>query len=310
MWTTDELVATIRLEGRIPDGVPDYPDAVILGIADRVTSTYLVDVLQSLRNGYLVKTYETPIVAGQQEYTIPARASGDALEGVYVVDTGGVEHFLAHLPISDRGSFYLSSTQRGTPTAFCIQDSSVVLLPPPDGVMPTLRVRYTQRRAKLVPVSECALVQEIDAPDFELECGSQPFGADYGGDLDVVRDQPPFLTPVTVGVFAVGTGPAPISFLLDGDTDMSLIEVGDYLCLPGETCVVQLPVELHWPLALLSASQIMRQMGYSEASLTAKEEGLNAIQSFKNMAAPRAKEQLFKVVNRGSLLRSRSVWRT
>ena len=299
--TTDELIAAVRRKGRIPDSVPDYTDAVILAEANDAISSFFVPVLSSLRQGFLVVPYDVTLTAGTQNYTVPPRAAGDALESVSLVMSDGREMPLSHVEISQ----ITGSPHTGRPVAYAFEGTRLVLMPTPDGAETTVRVRYTQRRNKLVPTSSCALVasvvsQTVNSLDVVTAVTSS-------SDCDIVRPRPPFLTIVdNGGIFARSNPPGTIGYTFDNGVDLTGVIAGDYLSLNGQTCVVQLPVELHAPLADLTASSILRQMNFMAESAAARKEGADAIAGFKLLAAPRVKDQLVKVVNRGSVLRMRA----
>ena len=308
-YLTSDLITAVRRKGRIPDSVPDYTDAVILAEADDVISSYMTEALSSLRNGYWVVQTDTALTVGTSAYEIPTDCTGDSLEGVYLVDSTGREQRLAHVPISDSGTIILSSTSTGTPRAFCLRDSDIVLLPTPNNASVSLRVRFMQRRGRLVPVTSCAAISAKDVGAGTVTTATQPSLFLDDAYYDIARSTPPFRRVVSNALVDNIAGSGPYVFTFDTQPVTAVQTTGiDYLCLTGETCVIQLPVELHSALALMTAGAILGQMGYAAQESILMQRGQSVIAAFQNLAIPRVKEQLFKVVNRNSTLRIGRVW--
>ena len=306
-YLTSDLITAVRRKGRIPDSVPDYTDAVILAEADDVISSYMTEALSSLRNGYWVVQTDTALTVGTSAYEIPTDCTGDSLEGVYLVDSTGREQRLAHVPISDSGKIILSSTSTGTPRAFCLRDSDVVLMPTPNSAAVSVRVRYMQRRGRLVPATSCALITAKNVGALTVTSATQPALFVDDTYYDIVRATPPFRRVVSNALVDNIAGAFIYTFDTQAVTGVQTTGT-DYLCLTGETCVIQLPVELHSALALMTAGAILGQMGYAAQESILMQRGQSVIAAFQNLAIPRVKEQLFKVVNRNSTLRTGRVW--
>jgi len=306
-YLTSDLITAVRRKGRIPDSVPDYTDAVILAEADDVISSYMTEALSSLRNGYWVVQTDTALTVGTSAYEIPTDCTGDSLEGVYLVDSTGREQRLAHVPISDSGSIIVSSTSTGTPRAFCLRDSDVVLMPTPNSAAVSVRVRYMQRRGRLVATTACALITAKNVGALTVTSATQPALFVDDTYYDIVRATPPFRRVVSNALVDNIAGAFIYTFDTQAVTGVQTTGT-DYLCLTGETCVIQLPVELHSALALMTAGAILGQMGYAAQESILMQRGQSVIAAFQNLAIPRVKEQLFKVVNRNSTLRTGRVW--
>ena len=306
-YLTSDLITAVRRKGRIPDSVPDYTDAVILAEADDVISSYMTEALSSLRNGYWVVQTDTALTVGTSAYEIPTDCTGDSLEGVYLVDSTGREQRLAHVPISDSGKIILSSTSTGTPRAFCLRDSDVVLMPTPNSAAVSVRVRYMQRRGRLVATTACALITAKNVGALTVTSATQPALFVDDTYYDIVRATPPFRRVVSNALVDNIAGAFIYTFDTQAVTGVQTTGT-DYLCLTGETCVIQLPVELHSALALMTAGAILGQMGYAAQESILMQRGQSVIAAFQNLAIPRVKEQLFKVVNRNSTLRIGRVW--
>lgn len=301
--TTDELIAAVRRKGRIPDSVPDYTDAVILAEADDVISTYLVPILSSLRQGFLLGSLDVTLTAGTARYTLPESAAGDAIEMVTLIDSAGVEHALSRYDVTE---FAGQNTNNADPYGFTVDGDAIVLFPTPDAAKPTMRVRYARRRSKLVPLTSCVEITAVAPISLQVTGQTKPTGFAAGAFMDVVRPDAPFPSPIiNKELNTASVAPAPYNFIFVNGTDTSGAAVGDYLCLAGETCVLHMPVELHAPIADLTASAILSQMGDAEGSAQAQSRGVAGVEAFKILAGNRVKQHQVSLVNHRSLLRMR-----
>lgn len=305
--TTDELVAKIRVKGRIPDSSPDYTAAVILSEADDVISERLVEVISSLRQGLLVTISDVATVAGQQSYDLPTLAAGGALEGVSILQSDGTERPLHRFDSSDIQ--WITGSSQGKAESYIVVGDSVILSRPPSDTAETVRFRYTQRRSKLVPTSECAALSGIDggADTITVLTADIPSTLSGFGPFELTDYQLPYRkywTDVTMDSSAV-VGP----FTTFGSTTTDLTPTGvytyDWLSKAGETCVIPIPPELHTALANGTASAILAQMGFKEEAATCYSMMERGIAAYKALAAPRVKNAPIKLVNRLSPLRLR-----
>lgn len=302
LLTTDDLVTAVRRKGQIPDA-SDYTDSDILAEADDVISGRLTEVIAGLSNGFYVRVLDITMVAGTARYTLPSRSVAGAVEYVTVLQSDGAERPMGRLRSSD--AMYVAGTS-GTPYNYTIEGDDILLYPAPP-VAETIRVRYQLRRSKLVPVASCVEISAVTPLSFQVTSSdTKPANFLDTENYDIVR--PTGVRGSIVldgGMFAISTPPVPINYIFDSDVSVDDVEVGDYLCLAGETCVIQLPIELHAALANATAASILGQRGFTGGMQTLDAQAARDINAYQRMAAQRVKNAPVPFINRGSMLRLR-----
>jgi hypothetical protein len=148
-----------------------------------------------------------------------------------------------------------------------------------------LRVTYERRSSKLVPVTSCAEVSSINGQ--VITVSSIPSGWVNGNILDLQASQPQFDLLGECEITDI-TG---LDITLDGD--VSSLSIGDYLCLQGQSCVPQVPVEFHSLLAQRVVCKIYELQGYMDKLKAAKailkemEDALTSIITPRTQSSPK-----------------------
>lgn len=301
LLTTDDLVTAVRRKGQIPDA-SDYTDAEILAEADDVISGRLTEAIAGLSNGFYVRCLDITMVAATARYALPTRAVADTIEHVAVLQSDGTERPLSRLRNSD--AMYVTGSS-GTPYNYTIEGADLLLYPIPT-TAETIRVRYMLRRSTLVTTASCAAVSAITLVSYQLTSLVKPSGFAADVACDVIRPTVPFTTALFSGVLdTVSAPPSPYNYLFDGGTDLSSVAIGDYICIAGNTCVIQLPIELHAALSNATAAAILGQRGFTLGMQTLDAFAARDIEAYKRMAAQRVKNAPVTFVNRNSMLRLR-----
>ena len=112
---TDQLIKTIRRRAFIPRSQETFTDADFLEMATEEVNLGLVPLIQRLHEEHLVYFIDVPLVRGQTNYEIPARAHGDKVRDVSFGDENGnfYEMFRYSLDeISDFSSSTIRSLNR------------------------------------------------------------------------------------------------------------------------------------------------------------------------------------------------------
>jgi hypothetical protein len=188
--TSDDLADAIRECAALPDA-GTLTDAEIFRVADRAIQMRFVPFMRDLRENFWTKTSDTTMTVGTADYRIPSDAQGATVRLVTIVDSAGVERHLPQVPMQYDERW----NQSGEPVAFCIFDDKVRLFPAPS-VANTLRLVYYRRPSKLVAVSACMPVLEVEGTTV-LRIGSYAsFGETGTYSIDVVQANPHFTSVV------------------------------------------------------------------------------------------------------------------
>jgi hypothetical protein len=308
-WLADDLLSSVRLRCRIPDGGAVASSAELCSIADEETLSIFVPYLASLNEEYGIATYDWPITSGVSAYRIPARASGTALRDVTLVESDGTGYSLPRISLEERDAYETGGSwlwKRGA--AICLQRSEVILRPGTGMGGMTLRFRYQARPARLVLQSTVGQVTAIVAAaggvvtQVEVDEGTPP---DDGTTVDWVQATPGFdvlgmdLTwELDAGViYDIGPG------VPETSAGPSAAAIGDYIAPAGTTPIVQLPELLHPVLGAAVGSRVFDLMREHTKADAARKEVSAKLADLRTSLTPRIKGEAQILVNRDSPLR-------
>ena len=277
-YTTSDLITLVKLLGHVPQSNSAFTPSDILTLADFELRTSVAAQLKQADEGYWQAATEYPQDSSGQ-YSMP----GDAIaSSTYVIQ---IRNGQSIWPVSRQEVSELTTTDFPSVAnySFFIRSNTINVLPAEfDGV---LRVTYERRPSKLVTVTSCAQVSAIAGQ--VVTVSSVPSGWVNGDSIDMQAAQPQFDLLGTVDITDI-TG---TDITLSGD--ISTLSVGDFLCLEGQTCVPQIPVEFHQLLAQRVVCKIYELQGYMDKLKAAKaildemSKALTALITPRTQAAPK-----------------------
>jgi hypothetical protein len=193
-WTTDDLIAAVRVRAQVPDeGEDSEPtDAEILRIAHEEMLSRFVGIIRSARENYLVTSEDIALVEGTQSYRVPRRAHANAIRDAWIVAPSGRMRALRQLDLTD-GHYFGGET--GEPAGYYLSGAKLVLEPTPSAAMDgySLRVFFYRAPSRLVLTSECAPIVSIaDGVAGITYEGYVAVNDFYGVPMDIVQAKPPF----------------------------------------------------------------------------------------------------------------------
>ena len=285
LFTTTELLESIKDRAHAPASQSTYTTARLLSIASDELLTYVVPMILSTQEDYYV-TYKDYTATGTTSFTLPDRAIGGKLKDVVLVNSAGDEA---------GGVKRIDQSQRDQVSGlYCFLRGNNLILSE-TAIQPTLRIYYHTRPSRLIELTDCGKVTSLGASSV---------------DLDLVPSD--YTTSVTYDVVS-GTAPHPVRQLdvtatvVEGTTvtfaTLPTVSINDYLCASGESPVVQCPYELVGLLAQKVACKIMEAQGDLQGLQASSAELARMEKAAFKLLEPRIDSQTTKVLNRGSDLR-------
>lgn len=293
-YTTTDLINSIRRTAHVPQGNNTFNPADFLAIADMEMRTGVAPMIASCRENYWLTTQEQTINANVNEYPLPSLAIGSAIVDVMINSNSNMIH-LSRIEVSD-----IYSTQYSTRPAYCyyIQDSKVKLLP---NVIPgILTMWYYRIPSQLVLTSACAQITNIVGADCTVNAVPSTFSTSQ--QMDIVSQNPGF------NVLLKDT--APVTIAGSDITFPSLptdIAVGDYICLSGQSCVVQSPLEWVEVLVQRAVVKIYEIQGYERKHDLAMKVLMAMEKNAMSVVSPRTIESSKVISGGGSLLTPQTI---
>lgn len=280
--TTADLIESVVDRSHVPTNQETFPPERLLRLATEEMWTRLVPLVLSTQEDYYV-TYQD-YDGGEVSYTLPSRAIAGKLKDLVLVNSLGEERSVARVSPSQR--------QYHSGEAFFLRADQIVFLEAPSD---TVRAYFHIRPNYLVETTECGRITSVGVSSIEIDSAPSTF-VDTAT-FDIVQSAGARkLVAMNQSVTIVGTT-VTFTTLPEG------IAVGDYLCLAGESPVVQLPFELIPVLAQRVAEKAMEADGDREGSNAAKKELLDMERSALLMLEPRVDDEPKKVINPHSAAR-------
>lgn len=289
-WTADDLVTAVRLSCRLPDTA--LTAAEILSLADQATDSVVVPLVRSAQGDYYVTYADVSIVAGTTYYRLPARAQGNTLRDVTVIDTTGAE-----VPAEYRD---LKQAWPGVAVAstssylYVIEGDRIALLPTPTSSGGSIRLRYSRRPSRLIPTASAYVVSAVTSPTIVSVTGTGP-----ASPYDAVSKGPPGGSRGDDLPGAVVTGTLTLS---SGHFD-SDIAVGDYVASAGYTPVPQMPAEAQALLISATCVRVLKALGDQQGLASAMAELADVRQEVASLLVPRVEGEPQPWVNWNSPMR-------
>lgn len=305
-----ELLTWLRNDAYIGNATvyPDQLDALLLVELTHKLHTVFEDIVVKARAGYWLKEFVTSTVVGRGRYRIPPRSVVGGLEKVEVASAvGGTYYTLEEISPVDMQNWEgpISGGNPGMPVVFVSMGDQIELFPTPNLVLP-MRLTYYIRPSQL------AAVQNI-----------QPNGGTDRGRVtatSVVGVNPVTITVNVVPFDMLGTGIAIASatqqidivhpdgwhelavvgstqtlaaqtFTLPNGTDISDVQVGDYVRAADQTDWPCLPDDFHRCLVDVAAIKLLVELGLKEKGDDIAGNVENDLVRFRSLLLPRVKSQ-------------------
>jgi hypothetical protein len=278
-YDTSALLEDLKERGSLPDEDFRFSDILLLNAATREMREGIAPMLTASRLDYLVYAYTVAVTSGKASYRMPTKAVGGTLRDVVFIGADGNPCPLTLLS-SDEVRTIGNPATLGTPMGYYLRNYEVVLVPPPN-VTGTLSMPYYARPNRLVLAGAstvtgaraiaCATASYntvAGSLQMSFHDGDPPAVLDGQGAgtqaLEIVRASPGFETLLTVAdgePTIIEVAPNSWAYRFTGFTSNPGIVGGDYICLPGESPVPQLPVELFGLLAVRGARRALKAVG-------------------------------------------------
>jgi len=301
-FTTTSLLADIKRKSFVPISQITFDDPALLDIADEEIQVGIVPFIMSAREEYLVDYVDYLVDGTTRSFDIPSRAIGAKLRDVTVlINPDNLdqpnERSLPQINAED-AVFNNNFNNFLSLAAFFIRDNQVILSPGANTFSgQTLRLYYFKRPNKLILVTQCAQITGIIDNTAIVNLVPTNFGS--GGVLtissDIVKAKPPFKLLSMDLTITVDTSTNIATFPANLTTYG--IQIGDYICLAGESPIPMLPVELQSFLAQRVAVKLLAALGDDKNFQIASNRLLEMEKNIRGLIANRVEGANRKVVN-------------
>jgi hypothetical protein len=158
--TSDKLIKTIRRRGFIPRSQETFLDEDFLEMATEEINLGLVPLIQRMHEEHLVYSVDIVLERDVIRYPIPARAHGNKLRDVYLVDENNNVYDMHRYSLGDISDFS-STTSYVNNRGFYLENNDIVLSNFETTVSQKLRVYFYMRPNSLVTVNRSVTISTI-----------------------------------------------------------------------------------------------------------------------------------------------------
>jgi hypothetical protein len=294
-WTATDLIASVKRRAGIPAAQATYTDAEILTICNEEMSSFIVPLVMKEREDYWQTYADFTISSTVTQYRIPPRAVGSKLREVKIVDANGSERNIPRLLVANEG-----------PDSYGFRvDGNVVTLRTgiannPTMLGTTLRVYFYNRPNQIVTVAECGAVTGTTPASKAIALAAAPAAFTSKVSFDLIKGVPGFESLSVDAAGSITSTTVTMTNALPAD-----LAAGDYVCLPGQTPVPQIPPELHPLLAQKAACRVLEGKGMYEKLKSLREELVMMEGNARAMLTPRVDGEAPRAVVRSGLFRLR-----
>lgn len=295
-YDTAQFVRDVIRDAKIPAGSSYQTPATLLGLASDEMEQLVVPELLKVTGGHLMAFVDVALVQGKSRYRFPARCIRP--ERLQIVDSSGKLLGKLHPASGDLVDEVLAGRcPPGIAMGYWVPENNhavVVLQRASESSSGRfLRTYYRRQPNRLVATADCWKVTAIEPGFGFIDYAAINVGDAIGDPLvgiayDFVRSTPTFesvLEDVTPSLVTGGSNTSTWA-----GTDVTEVEVGDYLAPAGYTPVPQLPVAFHGVLVAYTVARVLREQGNQAGSAAALEEAARKLTTALSTITPRGEE--------------------
>lgn len=294
-WDTRAIHTRVVTDARVPRGAEYRTVDNLLPVLDRHLRALVVPRLLNVCEDWLTQTATYEVLADTAVYRLPSR-NLRVLDVALTDASGRVRDGFSRATATQAKQRRVEwwTKERGTPTYWQVDGSSLRLYPTPDASgQYTLTVRYASRPGRLVD-SQADTVWAVTAfnagtSTVTVSGSAAPVA---GVPYDFITGQPNFdAFQYDATVASVASAGAGLWTAMLVDWEGRAPVPGDYVTLAGTSPVPQIPLDYITILELATVEQLCRENGDRAGSESARDARLALMDSAQSLLEPRADEQ-------------------
>lgn len=294
-YLSTDLMAAVKRYAAIPTSQVTFLPADFYAFADDSIRLKILPLVLKHMAEYYVYPFNFSVNSNQNLYAIPSRAVNMNLRSVEIVSSSDADTKV-NLEQLNREDLYagISGNVRYLikKNGFYVEGNNLVLYPTPTQDLDILRMNIFIRPNQLVDPGACAQITAINTGSNQLTTSGVPSSWLTSNTFDLIKAQPGF-DPTAIDQNVTNINSGVITFT---STLPSNVSIGDYICLAGQSCVVQVPVELQPLLFQYVVVRILSAQGDPKLK-DAKEELKQLEDNASLLLTPRVQGSVKRVVN-------------
>ena len=280
-YTNSDLLEQIKQRTMLPTNQNTWTDARLLALATEVARMHIVPLISQAREGFFHYGSDDTLTSGRSIYPINARAVGQVLIDLELVQGDSVTS-MGRIRPEEKGRG--ESRGRHRPV-FYLKWNDIVL--PDTSLSGTLRQTFLMQHPDLIPVSSAGRITVIDTATSTVSVDVVPSGFTVNAVMDFIRgDGGHEYRGIDQTITGVSGLDVTFASLPDG------LAVGDYLALKGESPIAMLPDEFQTVLIQRCVVQINETGGYMEQRGAAMDTYREMVGHLMSVIQPRVKDEV------------------
>lgn len=304
-YITDTLIPTLRLLPLMPSVQALFDNPNLLTIMTFEMTSKIIPLIDNQAEEYFV-TQQDFAYTGQLEFTIPSRAVAGKLRSVTFVDSSGNEIRIPRLRVEDIMSNVNATGLAINPAlwGFYLKNNKVRLyLGSSNGVnngFAYLRMRYIRQPNALVLSNACGQVTVIAGNVVTVSNFPSTFltTATY----DLISNSPQMFDSLLDDATVTAVDGTLKTLTFTAGTVPSTLQVGDWVCLAGQSPIPQIPYTPGFDLLLqLSAAKCLEIHGDVQGFNVAMSQAADMKNYFISVLTPRVDANVIRLTTPNSL---------
>ncbi len=305
-YIVDNLLPTLRLLPLMPSVQALFTNDDLLTIMTFEMNSKIMPLIDNQSEEYGVYILDTPYSTSQTVYNMPTRAMGGKLRALSFLDPVNNEVRIPRLRVEDIMSNVYATGLAINPAlwGFYLQNNKIVTyLSSVNGgsnAFKSLRQRYVRQTSTLVLSSACGEVTAISGDVVTVD--NIPSTFTTSSTYDLISNSPQmfesYLDDATITALNTGTG----AITFTTGTVPSGLQVGDWVCLAGQSPIPQIPFNPGFDLLLqLSAAKCLEIHGDTQGFNVAMSQAADMKSYFISILTPRVDANVIRLTTPNSM---------
>lgn len=297
-YLVDNLVTSVRNRYIQPVSQNLFQDTDIVAFLDEEMRSYIVPLINSVREDNYTLNVDQPVVSSSTQYRIPTRAAGGILRDVVFVDPNGNEIALSRLsPAQIKATFPFGFQLPLYTFGFYLQYDQFVPYPQQtqNATAYTLRMKILRRPNNLTLASNCAHILTVASNVITVDTLDSTWTTSTL--FDIIQNYPLFASiSDDTAITNINTVTNQIT-LSSAPTGLA---AGMYICPQYMSCIPQMIYEAFPLLIQRGVVALARSLGDSQGTELAEKEYERMKVAFIGMIEPRVELSGKKIVQQNN----------
>lgn len=307
-YIVDSLLPMLRLLPLMPSVQALFTDSDLVNIMNFEMDSKIVPMMDNQAEEYGVYLFDIVYSNTVTQYDMPARAMGGKLRAVSFVDPNSNEVRIPRLRVEDIMSNVNATGLAINPAlwGFYLQNNKVITyLSSVNGgssAFPTLRLRYLRQPNTLVLSAACGQITAISGN--VVTVNAIPIGFTTSATYDLISNVPQMFVSYGDDLTITNITGLNITFSslpVDARGNVT-VQVGDWVCLAGQSPIPQIPWNPGFQLLLqLSAAKCLEIHGDTQGFNVAMSQASDMKSFFLSLLTPRVDGNVIRLTTPGAL---------